>query len=209
MREPPPELLLPVSCLADSLTITGHSSWRRHSCLPRRHSCRRSAGDVNSHLRHYTRHSRRFFGDVRKRGWRRGPELNRRIKVLQTSALPLGYRATLVQFSILDSRIEARSISRKPRTGASGLRRAQLSRSTFCLRCAATPPFTANPSRAGDTEAHSSSNTTTKPSAEGDTKASAEDAAGVSPRSRRAANPHLCPRSSQLPPSTLCLLCAV
>ena len=25
--------------------------------------------------------------------WRRGPELNRRIEVLQTSALPLGYRA--------------------------------------------------------------------------------------------------------------------
>jgi len=25
-----------VSCLADSLTITGHSPWRRHSCLPRR-----------------------------------------------------------------------------------------------------------------------------------------------------------------------------
>ena len=25
--------------------------------------------------------------------WRRGAELNRRIKVLQTSALPLGYRA--------------------------------------------------------------------------------------------------------------------
>ena len=27
--------------------------------------------------------------------WRRGPELNRRIEVLQTSALPLGYRALL------------------------------------------------------------------------------------------------------------------
>ena len=27
--------------------------------------------------------------------WRREPELNRRIKVLQTSALPLGYRASL------------------------------------------------------------------------------------------------------------------
>ena len=140
------------------------------------------------------RHSRRFFGDALKRGWRRGPELNRRIKVLQTSALPLGYRATLVQFSILDSRTEARSISRKPRTDASALRRAQLSRSTFCLRCAATPPFTANPSRAGDTEAHSTSSTTTKPSAEGDTKASAEDAAGVSPRSRRAAKPRLSPK---------------
>ena len=28
-------------------------------------------------------------------GWRRGAESNRRIKVLQTSALPLGYRALL------------------------------------------------------------------------------------------------------------------
>jgi hypothetical protein len=27
--------------------------------------------------------------------WRRGPELNRRIEVLQTSALPLGYRAQI------------------------------------------------------------------------------------------------------------------
>ena len=27
--------------------------------------------------------------------WRRGAESNRRIKVLQTSALPLGYRATI------------------------------------------------------------------------------------------------------------------
>jgi hypothetical protein len=44
----------------------------------------------------------------------------------------------------------------------------------------------ANPSRAGDTEAHSSSSATTKPSAEGDTKASAPDAAGVSPRYHRA-----------------------
>ena len=31
----------------------------------------------------------------RLRGWRRGAESNRRIKVLQTSALPLGYRAIL------------------------------------------------------------------------------------------------------------------
>jgi hypothetical protein len=29
----------------------------------------------------------------RKEGWRRGGESNPRIKVLQTSALPLGYRA--------------------------------------------------------------------------------------------------------------------
>jgi hypothetical protein len=27
--------------------------------------------------------------------WRRGPELNRRVKVLQTSPLPLGYRAPI------------------------------------------------------------------------------------------------------------------
>ena len=75
--------------------------------------------------------------------------MNRRIKVLQTSALPLGYRATLVQFSILDSRTEARSISRKPRTDASALRRAQLSRSTFCLRYAATPPSSQTPRARG------------------------------------------------------------
>jgi hypothetical protein len=111
----------------------------------------------------------------------------------------------LVQFNILDSRTEARSISRKPRADASALRRAQLSRSTFCLRCAATPPFTANLSRAGDTEAHSSSSTTTKPSAEGDTKASSADAAGVSPRSRRAAKPRLSPKARTILCShTLC-----
>ncbi len=32
-------------------------------------------------------------GRIRRRGWRRGAESNRRIEVLQTSALPLGYRA--------------------------------------------------------------------------------------------------------------------
>jgi hypothetical protein len=55
----------------------------------------------------------------------------------------------LVQFSILDSRTEARSISRKPRTDASALRRAQLSRSTFCLRYAATPPSSQTPRARG------------------------------------------------------------
>ena len=30
---------------------------------------------------------------TRDKNWRRGSELNRRIEVLQTSALPLGYRA--------------------------------------------------------------------------------------------------------------------
>jgi hypothetical protein len=37
-------------------------------------------------------------GNSRK-GWRRGGESNPRIKVLQTSALPLGYRAGLFQFT--------------------------------------------------------------------------------------------------------------
>jgi hypothetical protein len=31
----------------------------------------------------------------KRKGWRRGSESNRRIKVLQTSPLPLGYRAKL------------------------------------------------------------------------------------------------------------------
>ena len=34
-----------------------------------------------------------YFSDLRGKIWRRGAESNRRIKVLQTSALPLGYRA--------------------------------------------------------------------------------------------------------------------
>jgi len=46
-------------------------------------------------------------------------------------------------------------------------------------------------------------------SAEGDTKASAEDAAGVSPRSRRAAKPRLSPRRAQRSRFTFCRLCAV
>jgi hypothetical protein len=33
------------------------------------------------------------FSEVQEKGWRRGSESNRRIKVLQTSPLPLGYRA--------------------------------------------------------------------------------------------------------------------
>ena len=35
----------------------------------------------------------RVEANSQKRFWRRGSELNRRIKVLQTFALPLGYRA--------------------------------------------------------------------------------------------------------------------
>ena len=46
--------------------------------------------------------------------WRRGPESNRRIKVLQTSPLPLGYRA-LNLFTV------ARS-SRKIQRGAPAIR---------------------------------------------------------------------------------------
>jgi len=98
----------------------------------------------------------------------------------------------LVQFSILDSRNEARSSSRKPRTHASGLRRAQLSRSSFCLRRTATPPFTANPSRAGDTEAHSSPIPTTK----------------LQPRAtprRPPRMPQVCPRAPAAPPSHVSL----
>src|ERR1700689_4210405 len=36
--------------------------------------------------------------------WRRGPESNRRIEVLQTSALPLGYRALLFNYTPLTNR---------------------------------------------------------------------------------------------------------
>ena len=44
------------------------------------------------------------FGTARSglivlKGWRRGTESNRRIKVLQTFALPLGYRARLIKVS--------------------------------------------------------------------------------------------------------------
>jgi hypothetical protein len=35
------------------------------------------------------------FGAKRQNNWRRGSESNRRIKVLQTSPLPLGYRAPI------------------------------------------------------------------------------------------------------------------
>ena len=54
-------------------------------------------GDARLRLAGYGGH---LFDSKR---WRRGPELNRRIEVLQTSALPLGYRAlkeprTLLKF---------------------------------------------------------------------------------------------------------------
>ena len=39
------------------------------------------------------RHTRGPIRAAKRQAWRRGPELNRRIEVLQTSALPLGYRA--------------------------------------------------------------------------------------------------------------------
>ena len=56
-------------------------------------------------------------------------------------------------------------------------------------------PTTANPSRAGDTEAYRPPTTTTCASAEGDTKASSADAVGVSPRYCCAAKPRLPPRA--------------
>ena len=37
---------------------------------------------------------RRGWLELQQKDWRRGPDSNRRIEVLQTSALPLGYRAT-------------------------------------------------------------------------------------------------------------------
>src|ERR1700757_1545888 len=37
---------------------------------------------------------------MREKGWRRGSESNRRIKVLQTSPLPLGYRAPALANSV-------------------------------------------------------------------------------------------------------------
>ena len=37
------------------------------------------------------------------KNWRRGPELNRRIEVLQTSALPLGYRALTIYHLLVAS----------------------------------------------------------------------------------------------------------
>jgi hypothetical protein len=36
--------------------------------------------------------------------WRRGPESNRRVKVLQTSPLPLGYRAQFTTLSVSEQR---------------------------------------------------------------------------------------------------------
>ena len=50
-----------------------------------------------------------FAGDdglvlVADKNWRRGSELNRRIEVLQTSALPLGYRALTWERSTLQEK---------------------------------------------------------------------------------------------------------
>jgi hypothetical protein len=45
--------------------------------------------------------------------WRRGPGSNRRIKVLQTSPLPLGYRALKsphAQLAMQDTQIDLRSV---------------------------------------------------------------------------------------------------
>src|ERR1700722_500390 len=39
----------------------------------------------------------RIYFEPDPRNWRRGPESNRRIEVLQTSALPLGYRAQFAE----------------------------------------------------------------------------------------------------------------
>ena len=47
------------------------------------------------------------------RSWRRGPESNRRIEVLQTSALPLGYRALVKR----DRSTPAPQGRRKPKSG--------------------------------------------------------------------------------------------
>src|ERR1700691_1472079 len=48
---------------------------------------------------------KRVESDTRK-GWRRGPESNRRIKVLQTSPLPLGYRALSLKLQIMIGKIQ-------------------------------------------------------------------------------------------------------
>ena len=43
--------------------------------------------------------------EYKEEDWRRGAESNRRIKVLQTSALPLGYRATIGKIEHQDGMI--------------------------------------------------------------------------------------------------------
>src|SRR5580658_6799543 len=56
------------------------------------------------------------FKMSRKENWRRGPGSNRRIKVLQTSPLPLGYRAsqpTHAQLAMQDSQIDSRSVPQR------------------------------------------------------------------------------------------------
>ena len=59
-----------------------------------------------------------------RKGWRRGSESNRRIKVLQTSPLPLGYRALKLRYpqnqELSTSSLEIRSHSKTPSWG--GLR---------------------------------------------------------------------------------------
>ena len=82
------------------LLTTRHSLFAIHCVDWRRgpdSNLRRLAG-VRARCRN-PEHSRRTSTDplsIRSFVWRRGPDSNRRIKVLQTSPLPLGYRASLV-----------------------------------------------------------------------------------------------------------------
>jgi hypothetical protein len=53
---------------------------------------RRVIGAIPSHVLKF-QEIEEYSANMGLRGWRRGSESNRRIKVLQTSPLPLGYRA--------------------------------------------------------------------------------------------------------------------
>ena len=59
--------------------------------IPWLHTCLTESGSIPTRLKQRSASS---CGRMNYNVWRRRPESNRRIKVLQTSALPLGYAAT-------------------------------------------------------------------------------------------------------------------